>query len=53
MSQTIKDVWRKIKNKISNKNFKVAYDLKKVFSRVFNEIIEETSFYKEWIEQFL
>lgn len=49
----IEDVWRKIKNIISNNNFKDVNELKKSFSRVFDKIIEEKSFYENWIKQFI
>jgi transposase len=49
----IEDVWRKIKIDISNYNFNNADELKKTFSTVFNDIIGEISFYKEWLQQFI
>lgn len=48
----IEDVWREIKDKISNKNFKNAAELKKLFTDVFNEIINEISFYNNWLKKF-
>lgn len=48
----IEDVWREIKNKISNKNFKNVGELKKLFTDVFNQIIDEISFYDNWLKKF-
>lgn len=49
----IEDVWRKIKNILSNNHFKDIEELKNSFLKVFNEIIDETSFYDEWIKLFI
>ena len=49
----IEDVWRKIKNTISNYNFKESEELKKVFSEIFYKIIGEISFYLEWLKKFI
>jgi transposase len=49
----IEDVWRKIKKNISNDNFKDAEELKKEFIKVFNEIINESSFYVEWLKLYI
>ncbi len=49
----IEDIWREIKNTISNSYFKDLNELKKLFSKVFNQIIGQTSFYKNWIKQFI
>lgn len=49
----IEDVWRKIKNSISNKYFKTADKLQELFSKVFHEIIGEKSFYENWLKKFL
>jgi transposase len=49
----IEDVWRKIKNSISNKYFKTADKLQELFSKIFHEIIGEKSFYENWLKKFL
>ncbi|MDR2623923.1 MAG: transposase [Methanobrevibacter sp.] len=49
----IEDVWRKIKNIISNHDFKEVNELEKEFLTIFNEIIGEVSFYENWLKQFI
>lgn len=49
----IEDVWRKIKGIISINNYNNAEKLKKAFKEIFKEIIEEKSFYENWIQKFI
>jgi len=49
----IEDIWRKIKNILSINNYKDANTLKTTFQNLFNEIIEETTFYENWIQKFI
>jgi len=49
----IEDVWREIKNKISNNHFKNVCELKESFVKLFNDIINESSFYVNWLKKFI
>lgn len=49
----IEDIWRTIKRIISIYNFKAVEEIKKIFNDIFEEIIGEKSFYKNWIQKFL
>ena len=49
----IEDIWRNIKGIISRNNYKDENKLKKDCTNIFEKIIGNTSFFENWIKQFL
>jgi len=48
----IEDIRRKIKNILSIDNYKDLKTLKTTFHKLYDEIVEETTFYENWIQKF-
>ena len=48
----IEDVWRTIKRKIYNSNYKTLNELIDIFKRLFYEIMDNTTFYENWFSEY-
>ena len=48
----IEDVWRTIKRKIYNSNYKTLNELIDKFKRLFYEIVDNTTFYENWLSEY-
>ena len=48
----IEDVWRTIKRKIYNSNYKTLNKLIDIFKRLFYEIVDNMTFYENWLSEY-
>ncbi|MBE6488430.1 MAG: transposase [Methanosphaera stadtmanae] len=48
----IEDVWRTIKRILYNSNYKTLEKLIKLFKKLFYEIVDDTSFYNNWLSEY-
>lgn len=48
----IEDVWRTIKRILYNSNYETLEELIKIFKELFYEIVDDTSFYNNWLSEY-
>nr|WP_231475759.1 hypothetical protein [Methanobrevibacter oralis] len=49
----MEDIWRKIKSKIYKSIYENLNELIGIFKEKFNKIVDLTSFYKNWVNEYL
>lgn len=48
----IEDVWRTIKRRLYNSNYETLDELIKIFKELFYEIVDDRSFYSNWLSEY-